>query len=135
MEQIVTREDIDDILQAFAESHFARLRLSAGSVRIAVNRYPAEQERPVASHITEVVAPMLGTFQSSPEAGAPALVRVGSTVQPETAVGMIRVMQNLTPVKAGLNGTILEVLVQDGQLVEFGQPLLRIGTESASSSG
>lgn len=132
MNQTVTREDIDDILQAFGQSGFAHLELTAGSVRIAANRYPAGQANPVdlLPYTAQVVAPLLGTYQTGPEAGSPAFVRPGATVRPDTTVGIIRVMQNLTPVRAGLSGTVVDVLAQDGQLVEFGQPLLRVRTES-----
>ncbi len=130
----LTQDDIMDILEAFGDSGFAHLDLTVGSIRVSVNQtstsaapcvdVPADSE--------EVVAPLLGMFQAGPEAGAPAFVKRGSMVQADTTIGFIRVMHDLTPVKAGLRGTVLDVLVQDGQFVEFGQSLLRVGTESAA---
>lgn len=133
MMQRVTQADIIDILQAFEASGFARLDLTFGSVRVAVNR----PEAPALSSVDElagaatVIAPLLGMFQAGPEAGAPAYVQSGTKVQAETTVGIIRVMQDRTVVKAGLRGTVVDVPVQDGQFVEFGQTLLRVRTETA----
>ena len=123
-----------DILQAFEHSGFARLELSVGSVRVAVNQAPAAAVRSVdlLPGIAQVVAPLLGMFQAGPEPGAPAFVQRGIRVEADTTVGLIRVVQNLKVVKAGLRGTVVDVLVQDGQFVEFGQTLLRVGTESAA---
>lgn len=130
MNQSVTREDIGDILEAFGQSGFAHLELTVGSVRVVVNRAPAVVVRNVdlLPEIVQVVAPMLGTFQAGPEVDSPAFVQPGTKVQADTIVGIIRVMEKRAPVKAGLRGTVLAVLVQDGQLVEFGQTLLRIST-------
>lgn len=122
----MTQEDIEDILDAFRQSGFARLELTLGSIRVVADRAPAAAALPGAG---EIVAPLLGTFQAGLEAGAPAFVQPGTKVQPDTTVGTIRVMEKSTPVKAGLRGTVVEVLVQDGQLVEFGQKLLRVRAE------
>lgn len=134
MMQRVTQTDILDILQAFEHSGFAHLELVFGSVRVAVNRASAAAVGSVAllTPTTEVVAPLLGVFQAGPESGAPAFVQPGTKVQTDTTVGIIRVMQNATAVKAGLRGTVVDVPVQDGQFVEFGQTLLRVSTESAA---
>ncbi len=129
----LTQDDIMDILAAFGGSGFAHLELTVGSIRVSANRtasaapcvdLPADSE--------EVVAPLLGMFQAGPEPGAPAFVKRGSMVQADTTIGFIRVMHDLTPVKAGLRGTVMDVLVQDGQFVEFGQSLLRVSTGSGA---
>jgi acetyl-CoA carboxylase biotin carboxyl carrier protein len=132
--QRVTQADILDILQAFEHSSFARLDLVFGSVRIAVNRASAAAANSVVLPLAtaQVVAPLLGVFQAGPESGAPAFVQLGSKVQTDTTVGIIRVMQDTTAVKAGLRGTIVDVLVRDGQFIEFGQALLRVSAESAA---
>jgi biotin carboxyl carrier protein len=134
MTQRVTQDDIMDILQAFGHSGFAQLELTLGSVRIAVNRASAAAVCSVdlLPGTTQIVAPLLGMFQAGPEPGAPAFVKPGTKVETDTTVGIIRVMQNLTVVKAGLCGTVVDVQVQDGQFVEFGQTLLRVSTESAA---
>ena len=135
MTQRVAQEDLLDILQAFEASGFAQLELVVGNVRVAANR--AASTTPVPSFdsladTAQVVAPLLGTFQAGSGAGSPALMQPGVTVDADTIVGFIRVRQHQTPVKAGLCGTVLDVLVQDGQLVEFAQPLMSVCTSSDS---
>lgn len=122
-----------DIVQAFGRSGFACLDLTVGSVRIAVNQAPVGDIRSadVLPRTALVVAPLLGIFQAGPVSGAPAFVQPGTKVQPDTTVGILRVIKKETAVKSGLFGTVVDVLVQDGQLVEYGQTLLRVSTESA----
>ena len=73
-----------------------------------------------------VTAPMLGTFYRAPKPGAAPYVEAGVVVEPETIVGIIEVMKLMNTVRAGLRGTVLEVLARDGSLVEYGEALLRV---------
>jgi acetyl-CoA carboxylase biotin carboxyl carrier protein len=73
-----------------------------------------------------VTAPMLGTFYRAPKPGAAPYVEAGMVVEPETIVGIIEVMKLMNTVRAGLRGTVLEVLAHDGSLVEYGEALLRV---------
>jgi acetyl-CoA carboxylase biotin carboxyl carrier protein len=124
----VTQEDLVDLLQIFRSSPFARLELALGPVRLAVNRAPASVARPVdpLPDAVQVAAPRLGIFQAARESGAPAFVQPGTRVEADTTVGIIRVMQDQTLVKAGVAGTVVDVLVGDGEFVEYGQTLLRL---------
>jgi len=73
-----------------------------------------------------VTAPMMGRFYAQPEQGAAPFVTVGARVGPETTVCLIEVMKTFTAVPATVSGTIVEVLVEDEAIVEFGQPLFRV---------
>lgn len=84
---------------------------------------------PPAGHVY-VKAPNLGTFYRSPKPGAPAYVEVGTQVGPETEVCLIEVMKLFTPVVAGVQGIVREILVDDSALVEFDQPLFLVQIES-----
>jgi acetyl-CoA carboxylase biotin carboxyl carrier protein len=70
-----------------------------------------------------ITAPLLGTFYVAPEPGAPPFVKVGQTITEDTTVGLIEVMKVFNSVRAGVKGTIVEVVAQNGQFVEFGQTL------------
>jgi acetyl-CoA carboxylase biotin carboxyl carrier protein len=70
-----------------------------------------------------VTAPLLGTFYVAPEPGAPPFVKVGQQITEDTTVGLIEVMKVFSSVRAAVSGTIVEVVAQNGQFVEFGQPL------------
>jgi len=71
-------------------------------------------------------APNLGTFYRSPKPGAAPYVEIGQKVDADTDVCLIEVMKLFTPVKAGVAGTIREILVSDAELVEFDRPLFVI---------
>ncbi len=73
-----------------------------------------------------IESPMVGTFYSSSAPDAPIFVSVGSVVQPGSIVCIIEAMKVFTDIPAGVSGTIAEVLVKNGQAVEFGQPLFRV---------
>ena len=73
-----------------------------------------------------IESPMVGTYYASSSPDAPAFVSVGSQVRPETTVCVIEAMKVFTDIPAGVSGTITEVLVKNGQPVEYGQPLFRV---------
>lgn len=75
-----------------------------------------------AGHVA-VTAPLLGTFYVAPEPGAPPFVQVGQQVTEDTTCGLIEVMKVFNSVRAGVKGTIVEVVAANGGFVEFGQPL------------
>lgn len=74
---------------------------------------------------SEIVAPMVGTFYSSAP-GADPYVNIGDTVDEETVVCIIEAMKIMNEVKAETEGKIVEVIVENGAAVEFGQPLFRV---------
>ena len=76
--------------------------------------------------VCEVPSPLLGTFYRAPKPGAPPFVEVGALVEEDTVVGIIEVMKLMNTVRAGVRGTVTEILAADGALVEYGQTLLRV---------
>jgi acetyl-CoA carboxylase biotin carboxyl carrier protein len=74
-----------------------------------------------------VKSPMVGTFYRSSAPGAPAFVEVGSTVKEGDTLCIIEAMKLLNEIDADASGTITKILVENGQPVEFGQPLFVIG--------
>jgi acetyl-CoA carboxylase biotin carboxyl carrier protein len=69
---------------------------------------------------------MVGTYYSSSAPDSPPFVSVGSVVQASTIVCIIEAMKVFTDIPAGVSGTVAEILVKNGQAVEFGQPLFRV---------
>jgi acetyl-CoA carboxylase biotin carboxyl carrier protein len=83
---------------------------------------------PAAAETGHIVkSPMVGTFYRSSAPGAPAFVEVGATVKEGDTLCIIEAMKLLNEIDADLSGTITKVLVENGQPVEFGQPLFVIG--------
>lgn len=76
---------------------------------------------------TEVTAPMVGVFYAAPAPGDEPLVRVGSKVKAGETLCIIEAMKVLNEVTAEADGEVLEICVADGDLVEFGSCLMRIG--------
>ena len=76
---------------------------------------------------TEVTAPMVGVFYAAPAPGDEPFVRVGSKVKAGETLCIIEAMKVLNEVTAEADGEVLEVCVADGDLVEFGSCLMRIG--------
>jgi acetyl-CoA carboxylase biotin carboxyl carrier protein len=73
--------------------------------------------------LVEIPSPIVGTFYRKPAPDADAFVSVGSEVSEETVVCIIEAMKVMNEIKAETSGRILEILVENGEPVEFGQPL------------
>lgn len=74
-----------------------------------------------------VRAPMVGTFYASPAPDKPAFVTIGQTVKQGETLGIIEAMKMFNPIEADVSGTVLAILGESGQPVEFDQPLFVIG--------
>lgn len=85
---------------------------------------PASPDLP-AGHV--VRAPMVGTFYSSPAPDKPAFVSVGQAVKAGETLGIIEAMKMFNPIEADVSGTVLAIQCDNGQPVEFDQPLFVIG--------
>jgi len=103
-------------------------QFSAPAVAAAPAAAPAAAAPAAAEPTGHVVkSPMVGTFYRSSAPGAPAFVDVGSTVKEGDTLCIIEAMKLLNEIDADMSGTITKVLVENGQPVEFGQPLFVIG--------
>ncbi|WP_433261199.1 acetyl-CoA carboxylase biotin carboxyl carrier protein [Actinosynnema sp. CS-041913] len=83
---------------------------------------PADDGPPDAGH--RVRAPLVGTFYRAPQPGAPPFVEVGDLVEAGRQVAIIEAMKLMNPITADRAGRVVEVLIGDGEPVEYGQPLL-----------
>ncbi|MCD8915048.1 MULTISPECIES: acetyl-CoA carboxylase biotin carboxyl carrier protein [Staphylococcus] len=71
-------------------------------------------------------APMVGTFYKSPSPEEEAYVKVGDTVSNDSTVCILEAMKLFNEIQAEVSGEITEILVEDGQMVEYGQPLFKV---------
>ena len=85
---------------------------------------PVVEEETPAGHV--VKSPMVGTFYRSASPGAPSFVEVGSVVKAGEPVCIIEAMKIMNEIEADSAGTIRKILCENGQAVEFGQPLFVI---------
>ena len=91
---------------------------------------PAESaagDAPLVSDDCVVVkAPYMGTFYRTPKPGAKPYVEIGQTITAETEMCLVEVMKLFTAVRAGVSGVVKQVLVEDGSMVQAGQPLFAV---------
>lgn len=78
------------------------------------------------AHPGAVTSPMVGTAYMAPEPGAAAFVQKGDTVKAGDTLMIIEAMKVMNPIKAEKAGTILDIVIEDGQPVEFGDVLMVI---------
>ena len=79
--------------------------------------------------LVPIESPMVGTFYAKPNPEKPNFVSVGDSIGPDSVVCLIEAMKIFNEIKAERSGTVAKVLVENGDAVEFGQPLLLIKPE------
>jgi len=84
---------------------------------------PGRSAEKTADGATAIPSPMLGTFYRAESPGASPFVDIGDRVEPDTTVCIIEVMKMMNSVPAGVSGVVTEICPDNGQLVEFGEPL------------
>lgn len=139
-------DDSEDLNELSIETEGFRLHVTKGAAvtdarpggvqsRTPPERAPAPTAAPEAppessdDGLVDIPSPMLGTFYRAEAPGADPFVSVGARVGPDTTVCIIEVMKMMNSVPAGVSGTIAEVVPENGQLVEYGEPLFRVTPE------
>lgn len=124
----------DDKVRIVKASHApsmgAPVTYAAAPAALAPAPVTAEPVAPVAPAAPQgevVKAPMVGTFYRAPSPGASPFVEVGQTVKEGQPLCIIEAMKLLNEIEADKSGVIKEILVDNGEPVEFGQPLFLIG--------
>lgn len=97
---------------------------SPAALPAAGHAAPAAEPAPAQRAKGDTVnSPMVGTIYLQPAPESPAFVKVGDTVEAGQTLMIIEAMKTMNPIPAPKGGKVVEVLVQDGQPVEFGEPL------------
>ncbi|MEH2158120.1 acetyl-CoA carboxylase biotin carboxyl carrier protein [Nostoc sp.] len=79
--------------------------------------------------LVEVPSPMVGTFYRAPAPGEAAFVEVGDRIRKGQTVCIIEAMKLMNEIEAEVSGQVMEILLQNGDAVEYGQPLMRINPD------
>jgi acetyl-CoA carboxylase biotin carboxyl carrier protein len=87
---------------------------------------PSQGTTELAADEVLIKAPMVGIFYAAPKPGAPDFVSVGDSVTPESVLCIVEVMKLMSNIEAQVEGTVVRILVENEQAVEFGQPLMVI---------
>ncbi|SFH98917.1 acetyl-CoA carboxylase biotin carboxyl carrier protein [Collimonas sp. OK307] len=142
---LVAESDIEELEVTEGESKVRIVKSSASQqnqvVMMQPQQHPAQYQvaapaqAPVAAAApVEVVpeghivkSPMVGTFYRSSAPGSPAFVEIGSEIKEGGTLCIIEAMKLLNEIEADVSGVVKKILVENGQPVEFGQPLFIIG--------
>jgi len=147
----LTAKDVAAIMRILEESTFDELSLEMNGVKLKLQRgsalpqvpdppaiRAAPQNSPLQPRVKppsepgllEITAPLLGIFYVAPKPGELPFVKLGSKVVEETMVGIIEVMKLMHTVRAGVKGEVVEILVENGGAVEYGEVLMRVRPEA-----
>lgn len=85
-----------------------------------------EQAEENDENIVDIVSPMVGTFYRKPSPESDSYVEIGDNISEDTIVCIVEAMKLFNEIEAEATGEIVEVLVEDGELVEYGQPLFKV---------
>lgn len=88
-----------------------------------------EAAKPVEEQgISIIKSPMVGTFYRSPSPESPPFADIGNKVSADSVVCIIEAMKVMNEIQSEISGSITEILVEDGEAVEYGQPLFKVKT-------
>ncbi|CAF0692957.1 acetyl-CoA carboxylase biotin carboxyl carrier protein [Candidatus Methylacidithermus pantelleriae] len=129
--ELVRLMEEHDLAEIEIEEEGFKVRLKKAEPRVleekpTVPTGPPTTAGPPAEEFEEIRSPMVGTFYRAPSPGAPPFVEVGQEVTENTVVCIIEAMKVMNEIKAGVRGVITEVLVENGQPVDFNRPLFRV---------
>ena len=125
--RLIGMVDVKDLLTA-GESRTA----SAGVVSAEMGKTNAEGDQTLGAAAEEAVAgnivesPLVGTFYSAPAEDAESFVKVGDRVEKGQTLGIVEAMKLMNEIESDYSGTVAEILVNNQEGVEYGQPLFRI---------
>jgi acetyl-CoA carboxylase biotin carboxyl carrier protein len=142
------------LIDLVADSGIAELEVTEGEDRVRIAKFSPAPAAPIAAGTSATVpavsavatngtttalpaatlepeghvvkSPMVGTFYRSPSPGAASFIELGQAVKPGDTLCIIEAMKLLNEIEAEVGGTVKQILVENGQPVEYGQPLFII---------
>lgn len=99
--------------------------LSAAAVPVQEESVKAPKEN-IVENLHKITSPMVGTFYGAPSPDKENYVKIGDHVKADTVVCIVEAMKLFNEIEAEVEGEIVEILVENGQLVEYGQPLFLV---------
>lgn len=92
------------------------------TVESSINKEEAKED----SDLKVISSPMVGTFYSTPSPDSKAFVQVGDTINSGDVLCIIEAMKLMNEIESDISGEIVKILVKDGDMVEYGQPLFKV---------
>jgi len=150
----LTAKDVAEIMRLLEESSFDSLSLEINGIKLNLQRGSAARVPPTSLNasspaaapsrthpatskarppsepgLLDVPSPLLGVFYRAPKPGEPPFVEIGTKVSADAVVGIVEVMKLMNSVRVGVAGEVVEILAENGALVEYGEVLLRVRPE------
>ena len=145
------KEDIKELIEFFNDMDMNRIKIKSGDFEVELEKFadccelpkpivqaPAlaptpvsvvvnsEVKTPANSPKDSIKSPMVGTFYAAPSPGATPFVKAGQSIRKGDVIGIIEAMKIMNEIEAEFDCKIVEMLVADGQPVEFGLPLFGV---------
>lgn len=143
---------VKKLMELLEESGMSEIEIKEGEESVKISRYgnsPAPAQHPIQSFVQQqapvssaptsqtaspneqpqetgqsVTSPMVGTFYSAPSPTAKPFVSIGQKINQGDTVGIIEAMKIMNQIESDQSGIVVEILVKDGEAVEFGQSLI-----------
>ena len=143
---------VKKLMELLEESGMSEIEIKEGEESVKISRYgnsPAPAQHPIQSFVQQqapdssaptsqtaspneqpqetgqsVTSPMVGTFYSAPSPTAKPFVSIGQKINQGDTVGIIEAMKIMNQIESDQSGTVIEILVKDGEAIEFGQSLI-----------
>ncbi len=148
-------KEIKELLDLMQEHNIASLEFEKGDVRLKLSKNvasavaleaPRMMALPLTSALTpqtstthslaapsvedanviEVRSPMVGTYYASPAPDQPAYIKIGQTIKEGDVLCIIEAMKLMNEIKAEISGTIVEIFLENGQPIEYDQPIIKL---------
>ncbi len=139
LKEIIELMDANNLVEVEIEEEGKKIKLKKASshlqiipqtmahnlpVNAPIDNQKTTEETP--SNLKEIKAPMVGTFYRSPAPNADPYVEIGKRIKKGDVICIIEAMKLMNEIKSEIEGEIVEILVENGEAVEFSQPLVRI---------
>ncbi|NYE58711.1 sodium-extruding oxaloacetate decarboxylase subunit alpha [Carboxydothermus ferrireducens] len=149
-EQNLNLKEIRELILLLNETSISELIIESEGTKIAIKKgqgssegtvtmlpqAPATEAKGVESkekveeknegNFSLITSPMVGTFYRAPAPGAPPFVEVGQKIKPGDVLCIIEAMKLMNEIESEISGEIVEILVENGEMVEYGQPLFKV---------
>jgi len=117
-------------IEAITNKEISKAPMQAAATKEGIEKVHSTSENIGNENLLKIVSPMVGTFYKAPAADAAPFVKVGDRVEKSTVVCILEAMKLFNEIEAEIDGEIVEVLVENGQLVEYGQTLFLVNQTS-----
>lgn len=154
MKSKIDYKEITKLIDLLEEKNLTRFELEVEGFKISISRnhpagiqpgfpvpdkaYPAApapetkespQEESAENNLHYVVSPMVGTFYRAPDPSSEPFIEIGETVNPNQTMCIIEAMKLMNEIESDVSGVVEDILVKNGEPVEYGQKLFSIKTE------